>query len=179
MTLTIEAIRVTEDNEELVHLFIAELRRLLPDSVREDREHFQQTLDSFPRGLRAMAGMEEFDLSMALDGLAWHFENHHDERDFEETLNGLREFELPEIAEMFAQMCEFMKPHLATLQSGDFGGKKFSDWFEDIGAEDFAHDKDLYIWDYCDKLGKLGMLETWPKYARKYPEQCVAAEALL
>jgi hypothetical protein len=177
MAITTEAIRSAENNEALFDLLSKELQRLLPPEKQEDREWYYKTLGSLPKGLRAMNGMYFFDVSMALDSLAWHFGNQNDERDLRETLNGLRELEMPEIAEMFAQMWEFMKPHMATLQSGDYGGKDFSDWLEEIGAQDFANDKDRYIWDYCEKLGKLGMLETWPKYARKYPERCVIAEA--
>jgi hypothetical protein len=177
MALTAKVIRETEDDEKLIDLLTAELQHLLPDEVHEDRDLFHQTLDSLPRGLRAMAGMHEFDVSMALDSLAWHFGNQNDERDLSETLNGLRELEMPEIAEMFEQMWEFMKPHMATLQSGDFGGKDFSDWLEDIGAENLARDKDRYIWDFCKKAGDLGLMQSWVLYARKYPERCVVAEA--
>ena len=74
-----------------------------------------------------MAGMHFFDVSMSLDDLAWHFGNQNDERDLRETLNGLRELELLEIADLFDQMWEFMKPHMAALKSVDFGGKDFSD----------------------------------------------------
>jgi hypothetical protein len=124
-----------------------------------------------------MAGIYEFDVSMTLDSLAWHFGNQNDERDLRETLNGLRELELPEIAEMFEQMWEFMKPHMNELQSGDFGGKDFSDWLVELGAEDFADKKDEYIWDFCKKAGDLGLMQSWVLYARKYPERCVVAKA--
>jgi hypothetical protein len=177
MSLTTESIRATEDDEALVDLLIAELQRLLPDEVQEDRDRYHQTLAALPRGIRAMAGMHEFDVSMALDSLAWHFGNQNDERDLRETLNGLRELELPEIAEMFEQMWEFMKPHMNELQVGDFGGKDFADWLDDIGAEDFADKKDDYIWDFCKKAGDLGLMQSWVLYARKYPERCVVSDA--
>jgi len=121
--------------------------------------------------------MHEFDVSMALDSLAWHFGNQNDDRDLRETLNSLRELELSEIAEMFEQMWEFMKPHMRELQSGDFGGKEFSEWLEEIGAEEFADKKDRYIWDFCKKAGDLGLMQSWVLYARKYPERCIVAEA--
>lgn len=177
MALTIEQIRETNDDEALLDISSAELQRLLPPEKQEDRDWYYKTLETLPRGLRAMNGMYQFDVSMALDSLAWHFGNQNDERDLRENLNGLRELELAEIAEMFEQMWEFMKPHMPVLQSGDFGGKDFTDWLEDVGAEAFADKKDDYIWAYCKKLGKLGLLETWPIYARKYPERCVVSEA--
>jgi len=177
MALTVEKIRSVENDEVLFDLLSAELQRILPPEKQEDRDWYYGTLESLPRGLRAMNGMYFFDVSMSCDSLAWHFGNQNDERDLRETLNGLRELELPEIAEMFEQMWDFMKPHMSALQTGDFGGKDFTDWLEDIGAEDLAHDKDRYIWDFCEKQGKLGLLATWPIYARKYPERCVVAEA--
>jgi hypothetical protein len=178
MALTIEGIRSTPDDEKLVDLLAAELQRLLPEEIRKDgNEDYFKAIESLPRGLRAMAGMHFFDKSMALDSLAWHFGNQNDERDLRETLNGLRELELTEIADMFEQMWEFMKPHMGALQSGDFGGKDFAYWLEDIGAEDLAYDKDRFIWDYCEKSPKLGLMQSWPVYARKYPERCVVGEA--
>jgi hypothetical protein len=177
MALTVETIRASEDDEALFDLLSEELKRLLPPEKQEDREWYYQALNTLPRGLRAMSGMYFFDVSMSLDSLAWHFGNQNDERDLRETLNGLRELELPEIAAMFEQMWDFMKPHMSALQTGDFGGKDFSDWLEDVGAEALAHDKDRYIWDFCEKQGDSGLLAVWPKYARKYPERCVVDEA--
>ena len=173
MAITVETIRATEDNEALIDLLSAELQRLLPDTVQEDRDLYHCTVATLPRGLRAMAGMHFLDVSMTMDSLAWHFGNQNDPRDLQETLNGLHELEMSQIADMFEQMWEFMKPHMTALQTGDFGGKDFTDWLVDIGAEDFAREKDHFIWEYCEKAGKFGLLESWPAYARKYPERCV------
>ena len=91
MSLTIEKIRTTENSEALFDLLSAELQRLLPPKKQDDREWYYETIESLPRGLRAMAGMYFFDKSITLDSLAWHFGNQNDERDLRETLNGLRE----------------------------------------------------------------------------------------
>lgn len=177
MALTIEQIRATNSGEALFDLLAEELQRVLPPEKQEDRDWYYKTIETLPRGLRAMAGMYFFVKSMTLDSLAWHFGNQNDPRDLEETLNGLRELELNEIAVMFEQMWDFMKPHMSALQSGDFGGKDFTDWLVDIGAEEFADKKDDFICDYCEKAGKLGLLESWPIYAPKYPELCIVDEA--
>src|SRR5579862_7909714 len=176
LALTIEQIREAKDDEALFDLLSAELKRLLPPDKQDDRDWYYRTLETLPRGLRARSGMYFFDVSMSCDSLAWHFGNQNDERDLYETLNGLRELELTEIAEMFEQMWEFMKPHMVALQSGDLGGKDFTDWLEDVGAEAFADKKNDYIWAYCEKLGKFGLLESWAPYARKFPERCVVSE---
>jgi hypothetical protein len=176
MALTIETIRATEDDEALVDLLLVELQRLLPESMQEDRDRFHGMLASLPRGLRAMAGMHFFDVSMSLDNLAWHFGNQNDERDLQETLDGLRELELTEIADMFEKMWQFMKPHMKALQSGDFGGKDFPDWLKEIGAMEFADPMNEIIRGRCEAAGKLGLLASWSSYARTYPERCIVAE---
>jgi len=176
VALSTESIREAESDEALFDLLSGELQRLLPDAVQEDRDIYHATLASLPRGLRAMAGIHFFDVSMAMDDLAWHFGNQNDERDLTETLDGLRELELTLVADCFEKMWEFMRPHMAALRSGDFGGKDFSDWLLDIGAQSFAKPMNTTIWNYCKQAGDLGLLSCWPKYARKYPERCIVAE---
>jgi len=176
MALTVEQIKKTSDNEALFDLLSGELGRLLPTEIEEDRELYYRTLPALPRGLRAMAGMHFFDVSMAMDSLAWHFGNPNDELDLRETLDGLRGLELPEIADRFEAMWNFMKPHLRALQTGDYGGKEFQDWLDEIGAEDLASPANDFIWNHCNHAGKLGLLESWPLYARKYPERCVVSQ---
>ncbi|HEX5235832.1 MAG TPA: hypothetical protein VFW25_10940 [Silvibacterium sp.] len=174
MALTVEAIRNAESDEVLFDLLSAELQRLLPEGVQDNRDLYHQTLNTLPRGLRAMAGIHFFDVSMSSDSLAWHFGNQNDDRDLQQTLNGLRELDLSEIADMFEQMWEFMKPYMSVLKTGEFEGRDFSDWLVDIGAGDFARGKDEYIWAYCEMHADYGLLSSWLTYARKYPAHCVA-----
>jgi|SRR6185312_559414 len=176
MALMVRDIRATGSDEALFELLSAELHRLLPEAVQQDRDLYHRTLDNLPRGLRAMAGIHAFDVSMCMDSLAWHFGNQNDERDLRETLNSLRELELTEIAEMFEQMWGFMNPYMSTLRSEDFGGKDFADWLVEIGAENFAREKDKYIWAFCKEHSDYGLLSSWLTYARNYPERCVVSE---
>jgi len=176
MALTEQWILEAPDDEALYDILSGELSRLLPDSIQNDRDLYHLTLTTLPRGLRAMAGIHFFDVSMALDDLAWHFGNQNDERDRRETSNGLRELELPEIADMFDRMWTFFKPHMETLASSDYGGKDFYGWLNEVGAQALADPMDKYIWDHCEKVGGLGLLKSWVDYARKYPERCVVTE---
>jgi hypothetical protein len=176
MALTAESIRAAESDKLLFDLLSEELQRLIPEDLQGDRDRYHANLTNLPRGLRAMAGMHFFDVSMAMDDLAWHFGNQNDERDLKETSNGLRELELTQIADLFEQMWDFMKPHMAALQSGDLGGKEFHEWLVDIGAQSFARPLNKIIWNYSKEAGDLGLLASWPIYARKYPERCVVAE---
>jgi len=177
MALTVEWIRAAEDDELLFELLSGQLQRLLPEEIQENRDLYQETLATLPRGLRAMAGTHFFGLSMSPDDLAWHFGNQSNERDPDETLNGLRESELFEIAHLVKQQWEFMKPHLHALQAGDMGGKEPHDWLGQIGAQRMADPTNKIIWDHCEQAGKPGLLASWTPYASKYPERCVVAES--
>jgi hypothetical protein len=173
MALTVEQITAAEDEKALFDLLAAELQRLLPEEVREDPDQYYRTLSSMPRGLRAMAGIYFFDVSITMDSLAWHFGNQHDVRDVGETLSGLRELELTEIAGYFEQTWKFLEPHRAALESGDFGGKEFGDWLVEIGVQALTDPWDEIIWERSEEAGDMGLLASWPAYARKYPERCV------
>jgi hypothetical protein len=177
MALTVEQIAAAEDDKALFDLLAAELQRLLPEEVREDPEQYFLTLSSMPPGLRAMAGIYFFDVSMTMDSLAWHFGNQNDPRDVGETLSGLRELELTEIAGYFEQTWKFLQPHLEALQSGDFGGKEFGDWLVEIGVQELTDPWDDIIEERSEEGGDLGLLSAWPEYARKYPERCVVGPA--
>jgi len=173
MSLTVEQIREAEDNEEVIELLTDELQRLIPDAVQEDRDRFHKTLATLPRGLRAMAGMHFFDVSMSLDDLGWHFANQNEDRDLQETLNGLRELEITEVADLFEKAVAVMEPYLDTLRRGEVSGEEFYDWLRLIGAEEKIEPMNEIIWAYREKCGELGLLETWATYAKKYPERCV------
>ena len=90
MSITIDTIRAAENEEALIGLLATELQLLLPIEIQKDREQFHQILATLPRGLRAMAGTHEFDVSMTQEALAMHIACQHDERDLRETVNGLR-----------------------------------------------------------------------------------------
>ena len=99
MPISVEAIREAKDDSALFELLRSELDQKLPEGVREDWTAYSERLAQLPRGLRAMAGIFFFDVSMAMDDLAWHFGNQNDERELAETLDGLRELEMFEIAD--------------------------------------------------------------------------------
>ena len=115
--------------------------------------------------------MHFFDKSMALDDIAWHFGNQHDEPALRETLNGLRELELYDAAACFEKMWDFMRPHMASLRSGNHSGKDFPHWLEEIGAQAFAEPMNKLIWEHCEAAGKSRLLASWARYARLYPER--------
>jgi hypothetical protein len=177
MSITVETIRAANGDEPLLQLLATELQQLLPIEIQEDRVQFHQILTSLPRGLRAMAGTHEFDVSMTQEDLAAHFSNQHDERDLRETLNGLRELELPQIADLFEQAWKIMEPHLDALRKDEVSEEKLHDWLEEIGAQEKIDPMNDIIWDFSAEAGPLGLHQSWVIYARKYPEHCIVAEA--
>jgi hypothetical protein len=66
---------------------------------------------------------------------------------------------------------------MPALETGNYGGKEFADWLVDIGAQKLTDPMDEKILLHMKKSGRLGLLESWPLYARKYPERCVVAAA--
>ena len=93
MSLSLASIQSASDDEELFERLSAALKEVFPPELQEDREQFLAALQSAPRGLRAMAGIFDVDVSMALDDLAWHFGKQNDERFLQETVLSLRELE--------------------------------------------------------------------------------------
>jgi hypothetical protein len=177
MALAIEAIRAAQNKTVLIELLSEELQRHLPEALQEDRDLYHKTVASLPQGLRAMAGIYGFNLCIAEETLASYFCNQEDERDLRETINGLKELELNEIAGYLEDTEKFFKPYMRALLSGNFGGKEFADWLVDIGAHKLTDPMDEKILLHMKKSGRMGLLESWPVYARKYPERCVIAAA--
>jgi hypothetical protein len=91
MTLTLADIQSAKDDDELFQRLSSALTERFPPEAQEDRDKFYATLLAAPRGLRAIAGTYDLDVSLAPDDLAWHFGNHNDERFLHETVTSLRE----------------------------------------------------------------------------------------
>jgi hypothetical protein len=177
VALTIEKIRSTENSEALLELLSEEWQRLLPAEALRNRDLYHRSLETLPRGLRAMAGMHFFDVSMALDNLAWHFGNQADERDRRETLNGLRELEMSEIADLFENAWKIVDAYLDGVRKSGHDGAIPKDWYMNSDMKKQIESMDKSIREQSEKAGDAGLLGSWPIYARKYPERCVLAEA--
>jgi len=175
MTLTLETIRTTENDERLLDLLFEEARRLLPDELFTDADSYYGFLDNIPRGIRALAGVYPFIVSMQMDDLAWHFSNHSDERHIRETLYGLRELEMIEIADLFEKASIIMQPYLVDLRPGRFLDQPFYEWAEAKGIRNQIAPWNDLIWAE-QSLVPTGLLAFSVRYARKYPERCIAPE---
>lgn len=171
MALTLQAIEAADD-EQLFRLISGALEDLFPDSIKNDPERFLAALETAPRGLRAMAGIYDLDVSLALDDLAWHFGNHSDERFLRETAAALTELEAFEAAQMFVSAWEIVKPFLPEIHDGS-KISDFNDYLERTGIQSRVDPLNERMWAICKKCGRNGLLQYWLSYARKYPQRCL------
>jgi hypothetical protein len=176
MILNVAEIEAAKDDEQLFTLLSSTLGELFPPDLQGNREQFLAALAKAPRGLRAMAGMYDLDVSMSLDDLAWHFGNHSDERFLNETATSLRELEAVEVADIFVSAWEIVKPHLSEIQNKDWEVKEFTEYLEKTGIKSKINPLNERMWAICSQAGKRGLMQYWLTYARKYPERCVVSQ---
>jgi hypothetical protein len=110
--LTIATIVATKDDGDLIDILSSEVRRLLPVEVLDEDHLYFASLAKLPRGLRAMQSIHSFDVSMAMDDLAWHFLNHSDDISSQAIYDGLVELELDSVARLFRRGWQIWEPHL-------------------------------------------------------------------
>ena len=172
-----EQIRDTRSDADLLRLLQSELNLLFPPESRRDVPVFLSKLQTVPAGLRAMAATFELDVSMALDDLAWHFVNYPNLEWYEETLQGLRELEAREAAELFEKTFSIVQPYWTEL--GDEVQSKNShdkhDWLNKTGIQRQIDPLDDQMWTLLGQWPKEGLMHYWLTYARKYPERCIEA----
>lgn len=172
MILTLQSIEAADD-EQLFRLISEALEDLFPDSLKNDPKRFLGALEAAPRGLRAMAGIHDLDVSLALDDLAWHFCNHSDERFLGETAAALKELEAFEAAEIFLSAWEVVKPFLFEIRERQSQIGDFNDYLQRSGIQSRVDPLNEQMWAVCKKCGPNGLLQYWLDYARKYPQRCL------
>lgn len=172
MILTLQSIEAADD-EQLFQLISEALENLFSGSVGKDPETLLAALDAAPLGLRAMAGIHDLDVSMALDDLAYHFGNHNDERFLRETAAGLKELEAFEAAEIFVSAWEIVKPFLVEIRENGPRITDFDTYLQKTGIQARVDPLNERMWAICKKCGPNGLLQYWLEYARKYPQRCL------
>ena len=161
-TLTPEAISASSD-DELFNLLAKELEKRI--SVNRDSSEFVTEIQKLPIGLRAMAATYELDVSLVMDDLGWHFGNWHNTVLAEETIRGLDELGVTELAVIFKEAFQ-----IALRYWDELGTKDWSKWYHDSPLEN-------KVKPLNEQAGKIleakknGIFEYWVNYARKYPER--------
>ena len=173
MTLILADIQSAKEDEELFQRLSSALTERFPPELQEDGDKLYAALLAAPRGLRAMAGIYDLDVSMSLDDLAWHFGNHNDERFLQETVTSLRELEANEAAALFAAAWDIVRPYLAEIRDRDCNAEDFHDYFDRTGIQSRIDPLNEDMWAICNACGELGLMQYWLTYVRKYPERCV------
>lgn len=175
MSLSLVEIQAANDDGHLFNLLTSALNELFPPELQSDRNQLFAALANAPKGLRAMAGIFDLDVSMSLDDLAWHFGNHNDERFLHETAVSLKELEAHDAAEIFLAAWEIAKPFLAEIRSKDWENQDFHEYLEKTGIQDKVDPLNDRMWTICKECGERGLMQYWLAYARKYPERCLSA----
>jgi hypothetical protein len=173
MALTETFIRDCADDDALFRALADELSRRVPRELEWDTEGHLARMRALPPGLRAMIAIYQLDVSMTLDDLGWHFGNWPDRALRAETLQGLKELEAHEAAEIFAAACALAEPYWDTiveLRKGSFD--EFADWYRNSDLDKALQPLNDRMWAFCGRT-KSGLLTYWVAYARKYPERVV------
>ena len=156
-------------DDELFSLLGKELEsRITADRTSPE---FLAQIRTLPVGLRAMAATYEFDVSLALDDVGWHFGNWHSRELAEETAAGLEELGATELARVFREGYRTAQDYWTELGSEDwmdwYHGSEFEKAVDPLSREPWAilKDKNSGIFDY------------WVAYARRFPYRVGATDA--
>jgi hypothetical protein len=152
-----------QDDMLLNKIFDLMKERLKTNPYGWDGE-FSKEISGFPKGFRAMAATHHLDVSLALDDLGWHFLNFGESSHVRETEAGLRELDLHELADLFAEAYRIMKPHLPEIRKP--GGDYFA-CLQRSGEMKRINELTDRAW----KLQKSDdIYSAWIRYARANPE---------
>jgi hypothetical protein len=173
MTLSLADIENAKNDEDLFQRLSSALSEVFPPELQDSRDQFYAALVAAPRGLRAMAGIYDLDVSMSLDDLAWHFGNHNDERFLQETVTSLRELEANDVAVLFTAAWDIVRPYMSEIRAKEWEPAEFHDYLDRTGIQSRIDPLNEDMWAICKAGDKLGLMQYWLTYARKYPDRCV------
>jgi hypothetical protein len=119
-----------------------------------------------------MAATFQFDVSMCLDDLGWHFANWHHHPFCRETSEGLRLLGATEAAELFDRAYQVVLPHwdsISGMLSRDF--KEFVQWYDRSDLEKSLTPLNERLWDIRKASRGFGLMRFWLDYARAFPDR--------
>ncbi len=164
--MTVDEVNTSSD-DELFELLGQELEGRIT-AVRSSPEFLAQ-IRALPVGLRAMAATYEFDVSLALDDVGWHFGNWHSRELSEETAAGLDELGAVDLARIFREGYRIAQDYWKELGSEDW-----MDWYHGSEFEKAVDPLSREAWAILEGK-KSGICDFWVEYARRFPER-VGAE---
>jgi hypothetical protein len=119
--MTAEQIEASSD-DELFSLLGKELETRI--SADRGSPEFLAQIVELPVGLRAMSAKYEFDVSLALDDVGWHFGNWHSRELAEETARGLEELGAVDLARIFREGFRIAQDYWTEL-----GSENWMEWY--------------------------------------------------
>ena len=131
---------------------------------------FAQEIRSLPPGLRAMAATHHLDVSLTMDDIGWHFLNFGHPTHVEETERGLRELGLSDLAVLFHEAYELVRPHLPEIRRP--GG----DYYAVLEQAGHTRRIDELSSHARTALGNQGIYRCWAAYAREHPDRVFNAK---
>jgi hypothetical protein len=121
-------------------------------------------------GLRAMAATHHLDVSLTLDDLGWHFLNFGHPSHVEETEAGLRELGLVDVAALFREAYDLVRPHLPEIR------RPSGDYYAVIQKAGCTKRLKELTRRARSRLGDQGIYRQWASYARSHPTRVFNAE---
>jgi hypothetical protein len=173
--LALSILRSASDDATILSLLCEETLWLLPNEL--SKSELAGHAKACPPGLRALSGIWDLDVSMAMDDPAWHFGNHHHELLLQETYESLRIVGADAVAEMFHAAWEIVKPHLPYLQDSAIRQKDFHSWLREVGIQQQIDRMNPRLWKICEEQGNFRLLQFVIDFAKRCPEGCVLALA--
>lgn len=131
---------------------------------------FAQEIRSLPPGLRAMAATHHLDVSLTMDDIGWHFLNFGHPTHVEETERGLRELGLSDLAVLFHEAYELVRPHLPEIRRP--GG----DYYAVLEQAGHTRRIDELSSHARTALSNQGIYRCWAAYAREHPDRVFNAK---
>jgi len=166
--LTPEQINASSD-DELYSLLAGQLEARI--SAERSSPEFLTQIRQLPVGLRAMAATYEFDVSLALDDVGWHFGNWHSRELADETARGLEELGAVKLARIFRDGFRIAQEYWTEL-----GSENWMDWYHGSDLEQAVDPLSKEAWSIL-KGKKAGIFDYWVEYARRYPERVGASDS--
>jgi hypothetical protein len=164
MDLDIESLT----DEELLEQIFSVLKQSvseLADPYSEDGS-YATAINLLPLGLRAMAATHHLDVSLTMDDIGWHFLNFGEPGLVHLTETGLRELDLDDLADWFAEAYAIVNPLRPQIKAGD-------DYYECLtnrGQMDRIEELTEKAQRKTPTVSDSPIYGAWVRYTRAHPE---------
>lgn len=170
--MTKDDISKCKDDEELYKLISNELYEQTKDINLDETDFYIERLKILPKCLWALGSIYELDVSICLDDLGWHFNNHYHWEMAQETLKALNYIGANKEADIFEEALKIVKKYW--LELGRVINNKngeFPEWHEKSQMDDELMALNEKMWELNKEKGLLDLLT---EYVRDNPEAALS-----